>query len=74
MPLPDTADSVVCEPMRPQPQARGSFAAKLRQRLGDRTYEEGARAIGVSRRTFENWAQGRYVPAPFTQKAALERL
>jgi DNA-binding XRE family transcriptional regulator len=60
--------------MRPRPNPRTSFAARLIRARGKLTHEEAAAKIGISRRTYENWEQGRYVPVRLTQEAALERL
>jgi hypothetical protein len=48
--------------MKPKP-----FAELLRAWQGQRTAEQAAAALGVNRRTFENWLIGRYVPRPFVQ-------
>jgi DNA-binding transcriptional regulator YiaG len=39
-----------------------NLSDKLRRWQGQRTAEQAAEAIGVNRRTYENWLQGRRAP------------
>ena len=62
----------LCEVFMNKP--KNSFALRLRNRRGQRTYAQAADDIGISVRTYENWEQGRYVPDRLKQDAALMRL
>ena len=51
-----------------------TLPAKLRRWQGTRTAAQAARALGVSRRTFENWLQGRNRPLGLALKHLIKLL
>ena len=51
-----------------------SFANDLKKARGTWSHAEAAALLGCSKRTYENWEQGRRLPDPFKRGAILERM
>jgi DNA-binding transcriptional regulator YiaG len=51
-----------------------NFSIRLRALKGKRTTQDLARALGVPKRTLDDWLVGRSVPAAITREAVLSKL